>query len=184
MRLSRVAACTRADIRHATMPSMTFRVTLLLLALAGPALAQESCLVVGISDGDTLTARCGEPDAYRQVKVRLAEIDAPEKAQPFGNRSRQHLASLCFQQLGEIRIETTDRYGRAVARVSCRGKDASAEQLRVGMAWWFVRYGKDRELQDLESQARAARVGLWRDAEPVPPWVWRRDRGPPAQQPL
>lgn len=153
-----------------------FRLILLLLALASPAVAQESCLVVGIADGDTLTARCGEPGTYRQVKVRLAEIDAPERAQPFGNRSRQHLAGLCFQQVATIRPETQDRYGRTVARVECRGQDASAEQLRAGMAWWFVRYGKDRELQELEGQARAARAGLWRDPEPVAPWEWRRDR--------
>lgn len=60
------------------------------------------CLVVGIADGDTLTARCGEPGQYQQVKVRLSAIDAPESKQPFGNVSRQHLAELCFKQTAKI----------------------------------------------------------------------------------
>lgn len=46
-----------------------------------------TCLIVGITDGDTLTARCGEPDTYEQVKIRLAAIDAPERGQPFGRAS-------------------------------------------------------------------------------------------------
>jgi endonuclease YncB( thermonuclease family) len=89
------------------------------------------CLVVAISDGDTLTARCGQPEAYQQVKVRLSEIDAPEKAQPYGQRSRQHLAQLCFGETAGIRAIGTDRYGRTLARVECQGKDANAEQVRV-----------------------------------------------------
>ncbi len=58
----------------------------LLLALLPLAAAADQCLVVGISDGDTLTARCGAPGAYQQVKVRLSGIDAPERRQPYGER--------------------------------------------------------------------------------------------------
>lgn len=97
-------------------------------------LATTLCLVVGISDGDTLTARCGQPGAYEQVKVRLAEIDAPEKKQPFGERSRQHLANLCFEKTAEIHQRGKDRYGRSVARVVCAGQDANLAQVRDGMA--------------------------------------------------
>lgn len=132
------------------------------------------CLVVGITDGDTLTARCGELGAYQQIKIRLAEIDAPERRQPFGQRSRQALAGLCFQQQATIRPEKTDRYGRTVGRVECQGQDASAELVRAGMAWAFTRYLNDPEIRRLENAARAAGVGLWSDREPVPPWEWRR----------
>lgn len=138
------------------------------------AFAALLCLVVAIADGDTLTARCGEPDAFYQVKVRLAEIDAPEKAQPFGDRSRQHLAALCFRKAAHIRPQTTDRYGRTVARVECEGKDANAEQVRSGMAWAYTRYLTDPRIPSLEAEARAARRGLWVAAEPVAPWEWRR----------
>jgi len=132
------------------------------------------CLVVAISDGDTLTARCGQPGAYEQVKVRLAEIDAPEKAQPFGERSRQHLAQLCHRQIAGIRSIGRDRYGRTLARVECQGKDANAEQLRVGLAWVYDHYVTDRSLYELQDAARASGYGLWADRNPVPPWEWRR----------
>ena len=135
------------------------------------------CLVVGVSDGDTLTARCGEPGAYEQVKVRLAAIDAPESRQPFGQRSRQHLADLCFRQRATITPKTKDRYGRTVADVECRGQDAGQEQVRAGLAWYYVRYGKGYEhLQEVEAAARAAGRGVWVEREPVAPWEWRRAR--------
>ncbi|MDR0576957.1 MAG: thermonuclease family protein [Candidatus Accumulibacter sp.] len=90
------------------------------------------CLVVAVADGDTLTARCGQPGQYRQVKVRLAEIDAPERKQPHGQRSRQALADLCFGVQAEIRAQGTDRYGQTLtACVICNGRDASIEQVRA-----------------------------------------------------
>jgi endonuclease YncB( thermonuclease family) len=129
------------------------------------------CLVVAISDGDTLKARC---DDKPPITIRLSEIDAPEKAQPFGTRSRQHLAKLCFQQQAEIRPITTDRYGRTVARVTCAGTDANAAQVRAGMAWAFTKYLTDQSIKLLEQQAREQRLGLWAEEAPTPPWEWRR----------
>lgn len=128
------------------------------------------CLIVAISDGDTLTARCPE----QTIKIRLAEIDAPEKAQPFGARSKQSLADLCFQTTASIQSEKRDRYGRTVARVSCSGQDASAHQLQAGMAWVYRKYSTDPTLLPIESDARAAQRGLWDDPNPIPPWEWRR----------
>lgn len=124
---------------------------LLLAVLLSSAVYAEQCLVVGLADGDTFTARCGAPGAYRQVKVRLAEIDAPEKKQPFGQRSRQALADLCFRKTARIRSATTDRYGRPLARVECHGVDANAEMVRSGMAWAYTRYQTDAELTRLEA---------------------------------
>lgn len=138
------------------------------------------CLIVGITDGDTITAKCGEPGAYQQIQVRLAEIDAPERKQPFGTVSRQHLAALCFQERARITPEKKDRYGRTVGRVSCRGKDASAEQVRVGMAWAYTRYLTDPTIRELEASARSRGIGLWGDAEPIPPWEWRKSSRSPA----
>jgi endonuclease YncB( thermonuclease family) len=147
----------------------------LLLPLA--AQAQQSCLVVGITDGDTLKARCGAPGAYEQVTVRISEIDAPEKAQPFGERSKQSLSDLCFQAQAVISSTTKDRYGRTVARVECNGKDVALHQAQAGMAWWYVQYGKDQAIRTAEQRARASRVGLWADAAPVAPWEYRRPAG-------
>lgn len=134
------------------------------------------CLVVAIADGDTLTARCGDPGAYEQVKVRISAIDAPEKRQDFGERSRQALAALCFQQMAHISEKTRDRYGRTVADVECQGQDAGRTQVAAGMAWYFVKYGRGYEhLAGVEADARAARRGLW-SMPAVAPWEWRRQK--------
>lgn len=138
-----------------------------------PLAAVLLCTVIGISDGDTLTARCETPEGLRNIKVRLAEIDAPEKQQPWGQRSRQSLAALCFRQPAEVRGSTTDRHGRLVAHVACNGLDSSSAQVRAGMAWVYDRYVADWTLYDDQQQARTARLGLWRDDSPVPPWTWR-----------
>ena len=133
------------------------------------------CTVIGVSDGDTLKARCRDDDGSHTISVRLAEIDAPERGQRFGQRSRLQLSALCFRQAAEVRASTVDRYGRAVAHVRCQGTDASAEQVRSGMAWVFNRYASTTSpLHGLQAQARRERRGLWADAQPLAPWEWRR----------
>jgi len=129
------------------------------------------CLVVGISDGDTITVRCHDRP---QMVVRLAEIDAPEKAQPYGQRSKEWLSTLCFKQQAQVRPVSRDRYGRTVARVICTGTDANAAMVRAGMAWAYTRYLTDPQIRAMELVARRERLGLWADAHPVPPWDWRR----------
>lgn len=128
-----------------------------------------ACLVIAVADGDTLTARCGQ----QQIKVRLAEIDAPEKKQPFGLRSKQSLSEMCFNKQAVITAQGTDRYRRTIARVVCDGTDANAEQLKRGMAWVYEKYVKDKSLYAVQDEARGLKTGLWADADPVPPWVWR-----------
>jgi micrococcal nuclease len=132
------------------------------------------CLVVGISDGDTIKVRC--PD-QPQVAVRLAEIDAPEKAQPFGRSSKELLSELCFRKQAEIRPSSRDRYGRTIARVICARTDANAAMVRAGMAWAYTRYLTDPQIQAMEVVARRERLGLWVDARPVAPWEWRNGSG-------
>ncbi len=78
----------------------------------------------------------------QQVKVQLAEIDAPELRQPFGNRSKQSLADLCFQERAKVELVAKDRYGRSVGKVECRTVNASARQVATGMASVYDRYSK------------------------------------------
>ena len=137
------------------------------------------CVVVGVADGDSLTARCDAPDGQVTLAVRLAEIDAPEKRQPFGERSKQHLSALCFGKGAVVRPTTRDRYGRTVARVECDGVDASTEQVRAGMAWAFTKYLTDSRIRVEEGAARQLRAGLWAEAVPLPPWEWRLSRRQP-----
>lgn len=150
----------------------------LLLLLAVSAHAETIAgRVVAIADGDTLTVL----DALNQQhKIRLAGIDAPEKAQAFGDRSKQSLAGLVFNKNVVVEWDKQDRYGRTVGKILVNGKDANLEQVRVGMAWWYEKYRKEQSASDqriyeqAEQQARAQRVGLWREPAPVEPWLWRK----------
>ena len=131
------------------------------------------CSVVGISDGDTLKVNCATDRGHQSLTVRLAEIDAPEKGQPFGQRSKQHLSDLCFRRNAEVRTTSRDRYGRTVARVVCDGTDANATMVRDGMAWAYTRYLTDPQIRGMEVLAQRERVGLWSDGTAIAPWHWR-----------
>lgn len=145
---------------------------LLGLCVAAGAVADDlQGRVVAVADGDTLTILTAQ---HEQVKVRLAEIDAPEKAQPFSARARQSLVDMCHGVDATAKVQTKDRYGRSVARVLCGGVDANLEQVRRGFAWVYDRYVTDRSLYPEQDAARAAGRGLWRDPEPQAPWDFRK----------
>lgn len=137
------------------------------LILPLPAHAHQ---VIGIADGDTLTLLVDR----QPVKIRLANIDAPEKAQPWGNRSRQSLSDLCWQKDATYETQAIDRYGRTVAVVYCDGINANRAQVEQGMAWTYTRYNKDSTLPALQERAQAERRGLWSDPSPSAPWDWRK----------
>ncbi len=143
----------------------------LAVALSCTAWADSTGLVVSVHDGDTLTVLVDK----QQITVRLAEIDAPELRQAFGNRSKQSLADLCFQVTAKVELVARDRYGRSVGKVKCREVDASAHQVALGMAWVYDRYSKPGSpLYRLQDAAKAAKRGLWVDNDPVAPWEWRK----------
>ena len=142
------------------------------LASSCPAWADFSGRVVAVADGDTLTVLTDR----RQVEVQLVDIDAPELKQPFGRQARQSLADLCLDKDAVVR-ETGHRYGRTVGRVACSGTDASAEQVRRGMAWVHQRRTESTSpLYFLEDEAQRSHEGLWSDKSQVAPWIWRRDQ--------
>jgi endonuclease YncB( thermonuclease family) len=163
------------------------------LLILGSVARAEALLgrVVGVSDGDTVTVLDA---AKAQHKVRLAGIDAPEKGQPFGERSKENLSRLVFGRDVRVDWRKTDRYGRLVGTVwvaspdaPCRRNadcantlDAGMAQLTVGLAWHYKKYAHEQEPEQrgqyafAEEEARAKRVGLWKDANPVPPWEWRK----------
>lgn len=145
----------------------------LALALSFPAQADFTGNVVGVADGDTITVL--DTDKV-QHKVRLAEIDAPEKAQAFGNRSKQALSALVYGKAVLVVEQGQDRYKRTIGRVYQGDVDVSAEQVKQGMAWVYRKYSKDVSLLPLEDEAKAAKRGLWADAKPVPPWEWRHSK--------
>lgn len=137
------------------------------LLLPLPALAHQ---VIGITDGDTIKLLVER----REVKIRLANIDAPERKQAFGTRSRESLSELCWGKDATYETQDVDRYGRTVAVVYCDGVNVNRAQVEKGMAWVYERYNKDRMLPELQERARAGKRGLWADKEPVAPWEWRK----------
>jgi endonuclease YncB( thermonuclease family) len=153
---------------------MLLRLLLLVFLLAGqPVLAAELFgQVVGIHDGDTLTLLTPE---NRQVRIRLAGIDAPESRQPYGSRAQQELSTLSFRKQARVVVQDTDRYSRTVGQVWVDRLNVNAELVHRGAAWVYPQYNRDPALPGLEAAARQAQRGLW--ALPVnerqPPWVWR-----------
>jgi endonuclease YncB( thermonuclease family) len=141
----------------------------LVVALAGGAVAAD-LRVVRVSDGDTFV---GLDSENRQVKVRLHGVDAPEAKQAFGTVARKALADLIAEKVVSVEEVDRDRYGRTVARVTIGGKLVNAEMVRAGLAWRYVTYDKRNEFGGLEDEARRQRRGLWRSANPVPPWRFR-----------
>lgn len=129
--------------------------------------------VVGVTDGDTITVLDGE---HRERTVRLAEIDAPERRQPWGERSKQSLSGLVYGQSVEVVQTDIDRYGRVVAQVSVNGRNINREMVAIGAAWAFREYLIDETLIDVERDAKSQRIGLWSmpARDQVEPWRWRR----------
>lgn len=151
---------------------LAFIAVLLMIANVAHAAPPEfTGKVVGVHDGDTLTVLAGG----KQIKIRLAEIDAPESKQAFGTRSKQVLSDLCFGHQATVSPVVNDRYGRTVGKVRCRDVDASIYQAENGMAWAYTKYLlADSLIPAAESIARAERRGLWVDPDPTPPWLFRK----------
>ena len=133
-------------------------------------------LVVGIADGDTVTVLGDFSGTREQKRLRLTEIDTPERGQPWGTRSRQALADKVFQRQVRIASEGEDRYGRLLGRIYLGERDINREMIREGHAWVYRQYSSDIHLLEDERLARERKAGLWSlpDAERVPPWEWRR----------
>jgi len=130
--------------------------------------------VVNVTDGDTINVYNAEQG---QVKIRLYGIDCPEKGQPYGQAAGKYLASLIAGAMVEIEPVTKDRYGRTVAIVMDDELNVNQEMVRSGYAWVYRKYC-DKEFCDywlaLENDARAGKLGLWREPDPIPPWEWRK----------
>lgn len=153
---------------------MNIRIALLLLiGLTDLALADPfSCRVVTISEGDIFTCLTTE---NKRLRVRLAEIDAPERKQPYATEAKQALSALVFEKHVVLHLQELDRYGRTLARVYVGGLDVNYTLVEHGAAWAYTKQLKDRRLKDAETLARNMGKGLWRlPAESrVAPWDWR-----------
>ena len=136
--------------------------------------AEFTAPVIGISDGDTIKVL---QDGVSK-RIRLWGIDCPEMKQAFGTRAKQFTGDLAFGKTVTLRVHDVDRYGRQVAEIILPdGRNLNQEIVRAGFAWWYRQYARhDKELERLEGEAKAAKLGLWVDKDPMPPWEFRRRR--------
>jgi len=144
------------------------------LLAAAPAFAWSG-VVVGVSDGDTITVM----HDGKGVKVRLAELDTPEKAQPYGQAAKKFTSDMCFGKTVTVKPIEIDRYKRVVGHVTLQdGRNLTAEIIKAGFGWQYIKYSNDKTLSALERSAKEQRRGLWQEPNPTPPWEWRRGGTP------
>lgn len=129
--------------------------------------------VVGITDGDTFK---GLTEDSVLIRFRIYGIDAPEKKQAFGTKSKEKLSELIFGKRVGIKVQTErDFYGRPVVWVfTPEGKDVSGIMLQSGLAWHYKKYDHTPEYAEMECKAKEKKKGLWADAQAIAPWDFRK----------
>lgn len=152
---------------------MRLLLALLLFLSAGTAWAESFVArSVKVLDGDTVLV--WREAGGRPMKVRLADIDAPEKGQEFGDASRQSLAKILSGRQVRVDPLAVDVYGRLVARLYTEEGSVNAELIRRGMAWEYSLHHRNQEYLRLQDEAQQARRGLWAQDDPVAPSQWRK----------
>lgn len=139
-----------------------------------PVMATDNVLtgkVISVADGDTITILSADNTQY---KIRLHQIDAPEKGQGFGSASKKSLSNMVYKKEVTIEKVDTDKYGRIVGKVLLDGEDINLKQVQNGMAWVYKEYARDQSYFDAETTAKNGRSGLWDNPNAVAPWEFRR----------
>lgn len=132
--------------------------------------------VIAVHDGDTITLRTES----NKKKIRLAGIDASELTQPYGVESRAALREAVFDKVILVETSRNDKYGRAIGKVILDGTDINLKHIQSGGAWVYRAYLKELSKEDratyleAEAQSKAIAIGLWKDSNPVEPWIWRK----------
>lgn len=161
--------CTSFFLRHGMKTALYIILLFLYVQLVFS--AEIIGKVVGISDGDTITIIDTSNSRYR---IRLDRIDAPERRQPFGEKSKQYLSSLIFGKQVKIEYQKKDRYGRILGVVFCGDKEINLLMVQHGMAWHYSYYDKTEHYAVAEREARRKKIGLWGDPNPVNPYDFRK----------
>lgn len=129
--------------------------------------------VISVADGDTITILT---DSNEKIKIRLEGIDAPERGQDFGSKSRQHLNELCYGKTVQVEKKGVDQYGRLLGVVYVGNLNLNEEQIRSGLAWYYRQYVDDPRLDLLEQTARQEKLNIWSVKNPLAPWEFRKNK--------
>ncbi len=138
--------------------------------------------IVSITDGDTVTVL---DENNKQHKIRLAGIDAPERNQTSGQRSREALAAKIFQKDVRITWRELDKYGRTIGDIYIDDRWINMEMVREGWAWHYLKYSDSKELSAAEATAQRGKLGLWTKSDAEPPWEFRHnEKNKPKPEPV
>lgn len=148
---------------------------ILLLVISTAAQSAEDLygVVVSIADGDTVTLKVNDTTH----KIRLAEIDTPERDQPYGLAATSALTDLLLGNQVRVKVvKENDQYGRVIGRIFIEQKDVSAHMIQEGHAMVYRRYLTDKSLLELQANAKYKKLGLWGlpEEDRAEPWVWRK----------
>lgn len=143
---------------------------LLLVTSLGVQAETFDAKVIAVMDGDTVMVLRGG----QKIKVRLANIDAPEKDQAYGSESRASLLGMVGRRVIQVDSQAVDQYGRIVGLLSVDGRNVNAEQVKRGLAWEYTHFHSNRAYIALQAEAQQARRGLWAQPDPEAPWLWRK----------
>ena len=145
---------------------------LLILLLSANLFSKELLTNIAVTDGDSLKG------IYKNelIKIRLAEIDAPELRQAFGLDSKNCLSNLIHESNNEVffKFKEKDRYDRHVGWIYSKNLDINLEMVKKGCAWVYDRYVQRKVLFKHQDNARENNIGLWKNSEAIAPWKWRR----------
>nr|WP_269093259.1 thermonuclease family protein [Aliarcobacter butzleri] len=129
--------------------------------------------VVKVSDGDTITVLTSDKTQY---KIRLNDIDAPEKKQAFGNKSKDNLAKYIAGKTVKVEYKTKDKYKRILGTIYYNNIDINLKQVKDGYAWVYKKYSKNKDYYNAEKVSRENKKGLWIDKNPIAPWEFRKKK--------
>lgn len=147
----------------------------MLLGMATESLASDAQYRVSyVYDGDTVKLQSLQ--SGQEIKLRITDIDAPERNQSYGKQSRRALIKLCKGEHIHVKTELdgSDQYNRHLGNLYCNDVNVSLYLLEQGLAWHNVKYSSDVQMRLAAAKARSQKVGLWQHPNPMPPWLWRQ----------
>lgn len=148
-------------------------ITFFLLLISSCIYAQINGKVIKIKDGDTIVVL---DESNESITIRLADIDCPEKGQPFSNVAKRFVQNQIGGKYVKVEKKNIDKYGRVVGYVLYdKNKNLSLELLKIGLAWHYKYFSKDQLMAKLEEQARKQKIGLWSQADPINPYHFRKN---------
>ncbi|AUD79893.1 nuclease [Kangiella profundi] len=147
---------------------------MLVFLLSGCEPAEAEYRVKFVQDGDSMIVCCEKGNSFT---IRLKDIDAPERDQPFASDSRDYLKEMVMDKPIKLIGDKRDKYGRLLVDIMVDGQSINEIMIAEGMAWRW-RYSKSKKMKLLEETARDAKKGIWAlpESQRIEPWEWRKQR--------